>query len=316
MSELQVVVSQVPGKIEFNYEEIRDSLAERMALYKDAKFSDEYRAQARGEVASLRKIKKAIDDKRKEVKKQCMLPYEEFEAKAKELTALIDEPIMLIDNQIKEMEERRKAQRRGRIQEAYRAVIGDMEEFLPLEKIYDPRWENASTTMKSVQEDLEKVITSTREAVHTLRSMASDAVPEALRRYKSNLDLSGAITYINQYEMQKAEIMRREEEKRRQEEERRRQQEEERIRRQERERIAEEERIRREEREKAERELQKKAVQEAAQGFFVEEADDALPFEQPSTVTAFYKVVATPEELEQVEMAFNSIGIFFERRDA
>ena len=43
-------------------------------------------------------------------------------------------------------------------------------------------------------------------------------------------------------------------------------------------------------------------------------ADDELPFEQPSTVTAFYRVVATPAELEEVEMAFNSIGIYFERR--
>ena len=71
-------------------------------------------------------------------------------------------------------------------------------------------------------------------------------------------------------------------------------------------------RIRKEEREKAEQ----AAVNEAAQGFFAEEADDELPFEQPTTITAFYKVVATPEELEEVEMAFNSIGIYYTRRDA
>ena len=44
-------------------------------------------------------------------------------------------------------------------------------------------------------------------------------------------------------------------------------------------------------------------------------AVDDLPFEQPHTQTVFYRVVATPKELEQVEMAFNSIGIFFERRN-
>ena len=70
--------------------------------------------------------------------------------------------------------------------------------------------------------------------------------------------------------------------------------------------------MRKEEREKAEQ----AAVNEAAQGFFAEEADDELPFEQPTTITAFYKVVATPEELEEVEMAFNSIGIYYTRRDA
>ena len=48
-----------------------------------------------------------------------------------------------------------------------------------------------------------------------------------------------------------------------------------------------------------------------AEGFVVDE----LPFEQPHTQSVFYRVVVTPEELEQVEMAFNSIGIFFERRN-
>lgn len=312
MNELQLIVNQKPGIIESNFEEIRKALADEMALRKKEVFTEDQKPLARSEVASLRKLKTVIDDKRKEVKKQCMAPYEEFDAKASELKSLIDEPIDLINKQIEEMEEKRKIERREKIQSLYDSLIGDVAEYIPLNKIYNVKWENVSVTVTTIKKELTEIINSTRIAVTTLNSMTSDAVPEAIKRYKSNLDLAGAISYINQYETQKAEIMRREEEKRRQEEEQRRQQEEERIRRQERERIAEEERIRREEREKAEKEV----VQEVSQGFFAKEADDDLPFEQSSTVTAFYKVIATPEELEQVEMAFNSIGIFFERRDA
>ena len=312
MNELQLIVNQKPGIIESNFEEIRKALADEMALRKKEVFTEDQKPLARSEVASLRKLKTVIDDKRKEVNKQCMAPYEEFDAKASELKSLIDEPIDLINKQIEEMEEKRKIERREKIQSLYDSLIGDMAEYIPLNKIYNVKWENVSVTVTTIKKELTEIINSTRIAVTTLNSMTSDAVPEAIKRYKSNLDLAGAISYINQYEAQKAEIMRREEEKRRQEEEQRRQQEEERIRRQERERIAEEERIQREEREKAEKEV----VQEVSQGFFAKEADDDLPFEQPSTVTAFYKVIATPEELEQVEMAFNSIGIFFERRDA
>lgn len=312
MNELQVIVNQKPGIIEFNFEEVRDALAKEMELRKKEVFTEDQKTLARSEVAALRKLKVVINDKRKEVKKQCMAPYEEFDAKASELKSLIDEPINLINKQIEEMEEKRKTERREKIQSLYDSMIEDMAEYIPLNKIYNVKWENASVTVTNIKKELTEIINSARTAVTTLNSMTSDAVPKAIKRYKSNLDLAGAISYINQYEAQKAEIMRREEEKRRQEEEQIRQQEEERIRRQERERIAEEERIRREEREKAEKE----AMQEASQGFFAKEADDDLPFEQPSTVTAFYKVIATPEELEQVEMAFNSVGIFFERRDA
>lgn len=260
-------------------------------------------------------MRKAVDDKRKEVKEQCLEPYQRFEEQAKELMGLIDEPIQLIDSQIKEMEKRRRAERRQKIEELYEKIIGDVEEYLPLEKIYNSKWENASTTMKSVEEELTEVVASVRSAVGTLQAMTSDAVPEALRRFKETLDLASSIAYINHYEAQRAEILRKEEQRRQEEEERKRLQEEERIRRQERERIAREEAIRREEREKAQKEIDKEAAQEAAEGFFSENEEDELPFEQASTVTAFYKVVATQEELEQVEMAFNSIGIYFERRD-
>ena len=53
----------------------------------------------------------------------------------------------------------------------------------------------------------------------------------------------------------------------------------------------------------------KVAPEEPCDPFRTGDDIDDLPFEQPSTITAFYKVVATKEELAQVEMAFNSIGI-------
>lgn len=312
MNELQIVVQQVPGTIEMNFSEVKDALAEKMSLYKDAKFSEEYKVQAKKEVAALRKIRKAIDDKRKEVKEQCMIPYKEFEEKAKELILLIDEPICLIDKQIKVMEERRIAERKVKIEEIYAEFVGDMSEYLSLERIYNKKWENASTTLTSVKKEIEETISSARTSVFAIKTMVSDAVPEALRRYKNDLNLSAALTYINQYEAQKSEILRKEEEQRKKEEEEKRKREEEHIREQERSRIEEENRIRKEEREEVEKEL----IKEAAGGFFSEDADDDLPFEQPNTITAFYKVVATQEELEQVEMAFNSVGILFERRNA
>ena len=78
----------------------------------------------------------------------------------------------------------------------------------------------------------------------------------------------------------------------------------------EREAIRREEQIRKEEQEKAEK------VKVAAIESLPDISDDDLPFEQPTTVTAYYRVVATPDELEAVEMAFNSIGVYFERRES
>lgn len=307
MKELEVIVKQNVGDIQFNYDEIKAELQARMELYKDAYFTEESKTIAKKEVAALRKMKDAIDRKRKDVKNQCLEPYKEFEDKAKELMYLIDEPIALIDGQVKAFEEKRKVERRSKVREIYDSLIGELGEYIPFDKIYVAKWDNASTTLKVVREEMSSIINSAQIAVDTIMSMNSEKMEEALEYYKGSLDMAGAIQMINLYEKNKAEILKREQLRRAEEDEKKRRDEEMRIRQQERERIAEEERSRQEEKEKA-----AQSVRQAC----IPECEDDLPFEQPTTLTVFYKVVATPEELEEVEMAFNSIGIYFERRDA
>ena len=326
MNELRILANIIPGKIDTNFEEQKAVLAQSMELYKNAKFSEEYKTQAKGELATLRKIRKALDDRRKEVKKEWMGPYEEFESKTKELLQLIDEPISLIDAQIKEMEKQRKAARRKEIGEFFGDIASDLLEYVSLGQIYDNRWENASTSTKAWKTDLSGQITRIQNDVEVINANTSEAVPQALEEYKKTHDLAKASMVIAAYERQKEEILKREEERQRAKEEQNRRQELERIRQEERERIAAEERIREEERKKAAEEAAKKqqvsvhnipepeTSEESgfdAEGFVVDE----LPFEQPHTQSVFYRVDATPEELEQVEMVFNSIGIFFERRN-
>lgn len=324
MNELNVRVTQEVGTIEFNYEEIKSNLTETMALYKDAVFEDDSMKIAKAEMATLRKIKAAIDEKRKTVKKECLKPYEDFEKKANELMGLVDKPILLIDTQVKNYVEKEKQKKKAEIQNIYNELIGDMAEYLPLEKIYNPKWENATTKPKAIREEIEQAVSNTKAAIDSLKTMGSEAVPEAINIYKQTLNLASAIDYINKYERQRAEILARELEKQKAEEERKAREREWRIREEERKRVAEEDRIRQEEREK----IEKANVQKIAEPdpipiieepFEQEEPEDInidLPFVQPSTIRAIYTVVATPGELEEVETIFNSVGIYFSREDA
>lgn len=331
MSELQVLVEQIPGKISFNYEEIKENLSQMMDLYKDAVVTEENKATSKKEVASLRRIKKAIDDSRKEVKQKCLEPYQEFEAKAVALMSLVDEPILLIDKQVKEFDEKQRAEKRQKIREAYDDMIGNLAEYLSFERAYESKWETTSVSLKKAREELQAAISSVRMAVETISAMQSDATQEALAMYKRTLDMAAAIQHINEYERRKAEILLREQQRQREEEERKHQAELERIRQEERRRVAEEERIREEERQKLQNEAAREAAGEAAESFFAPEEEDEEPaegfwqcfdddsqkgFNTDVKETVFCKIIATMDELEQVEMAFNSIGIEFEWRDA
>ena len=232
-----------------------------------------------------------------------MRPYEEFETRAKSLLAKFDEPINLIDKQVKEFDEKRKQERRKDIQAAYEELAGDVTEYLPLNRIYDAKWENVSTTMKSIKDSISELVKSTQAAVRVIGSMQSDATEKALTLYKDTLDMSKAITYINDYERQKAEIMRKEEERRKAEEERKRQAEIERIRFEERQHIREEERIRNEAKQEVVSEIKK-----------VDEVE-AAPLSSAESIKVIYTVVATLDEIQEIEMALTSLGVYFERKD-
>ena len=303
MNELTLNVKQNPGVIELNFDEIEKALDAKLAEYKGAVFTEESKSIAKSEVANLRKLKKDFEDARKGVKKEWMKPYEDFEAKMKNLTEKIDEPICLIDSQLKDFERKRR---------------GDMEEYCDLGRIYDTKWENATTTMRSIRESIATAVESARIAVSTISGMQSDAVEKALEIYKDSQDMAKAVAYINNYEQQKAEIMRREEERRRQEEERRRLAEEKRIRVAEREAIEREARIREQARQEAEARESQAARQEAAVAPLETEksgGDDVMPFVQPDTRTVFYHVVASDEDIQAIDMALDSIGVYYERRD-
>lgn len=295
-----------------NFDALEEQLDKKLDEYRGAVFTEDTKTIAKAEIASLRRLKKDIEDGRKTVKKKWMEPYDAFDKRMKILSTKVDEPINAINEQVQAFEEKRRQEKREEIHRMYEDCVSEYEEsreFIVLDKLYDPKWENASVSMKSIKKDMTEKMSAIQTAVSSIKAMRSDKELDALALYKRTLNLNDAIQMIMTYEQNKADALRREEERRQLEEERRIQAEIERARVAEREAIRREEQIRKEEQEKDEK------VKVAAIESLPDISDDDLPFEQPTTVTAYYRVVATPDELEAVEMAFNSIGVYFERRE-
>ena len=297
MSELKFEVAQTNGIIKVNFEELEKGLKEKLSEYEGAVFTEESKTTAKGELANLRKLRKEIEDSRKQVKAEWMKPYDAFKLRVDGLLEIVDKPVNLIDRQLKEMEAVRVAKRKADIQALYDSVIGEMLEYLPLEKIYDPKWENASVKLPAVKKAIIEVIGKAYEEVTTIKNMDSEAVPKALEMYKRDLSLANAVKYINNYESQRLEFLRREEEKKRD-------LEIERIRREERERVAQEQQIREAARRDTVEEL--KTVDETLAGVW--------PV-APEAKRVIYTVLGTESELEELETALNSLGLYFERKD-
>lgn len=308
-NENNVIVTQQAGVITCDFEAAKAYLNARLDEYRGATFTEDSKTFAKKVVASLRAEKKAFADRVKEVKAEYMMPYQKFEVQAKELIGLYDEPINFINDQVDAYEEKRKAEKREIIQKIYDAYIDDMAEYLPLQKIYDQRWENATYKAKDIEQDMIAKVAETRQAVDVISAMESEAVPEALRRFKADLNMANAMAYVNNYEKQKAEILRREEERKRQEEI-------ERIRREERERILAEQKAQAEKEEalrKSEEEKQR-AVEEAKAQAAQEVIDSFIPEVNAEAESAYYTymITLTADEKEKLEIFMTSVGIEWE----
>ena len=126
MEEIRVNVEQKNGVIGFNFEEIKEKLNSELEIYKNMIFTEESKTEAKKTIASLRKLKKSVNDKKLEVKKSFMIPYTNFEAQVKELDNLIDEPINLINNQVEEFERKRVEEKKALISEIYTEIMQSM----------------------------------------------------------------------------------------------------------------------------------------------------------------------------------------------
>lgn len=228
MKEMIVSVEQTEGIVNIsNFEEIKANVQASMELYKSMTYTEDTLSEAKSTVATLRKLSKHLDDKRKEVKRKCMMPYEEFEDKIKELQNIIAEPIELITRQTREYEDKRIKQKKEEIQQIYDDCIEGMQEYIPLERIYDRTWENKGTSAKKIKEAIETYVDNAKMSVETIKNMHSEAEQRALEAFKRTLDLSVAVNLITKYEADKAEILKREQERKAAEEERKRQEEKE-----------------------------------------------------------------------------------------
>lgn len=215
MEEIRVNVEQKNGVIGFNFEEIKEKLNSELEIYKNMIFTEESKTEAKKTIASLRKLKKSVNDKKLEVKKSFMIPYTNFEAQVKELDNLIDEPINFINNQVEEFERKRVEEKKALISEIYAEIMAEHEEasgYLPLQRIYDSKWENATTTKKAITETITERVDHVEKDLGIIRSMGLEFEDNGIEKYKATLELSDAIEVMNQYQKQKEEILRRQEE--------------------------------------------------------------------------------------------------------
>lgn len=143
------------------------AIAQYVARYQNMVITGDTEADTKKVRAKLNKLKTALDDRRKEIKRNYDQPLHEFEDKIKGLKASIDMIIDPIDVGLSDLETQRRDQKRQEVLD----LIAEMAPNYGVEVDsidIDPRWLNKSASHKQVVDEIGATMTTIKAAADKL----------------------------------------------------------------------------------------------------------------------------------------------------
>ena len=192
------------GSFYSNYEEVKSAVEVAVAPYKSMVVTEDSEKDGKAVRAQLNKVKKSIDDKRKEVCAIWDAPKNEFIAKCNEIVKVVDSAIGSVDRQLKAVEEGRVIKKQAAIEEIKSKVLSAL--FLNQSSlldyfdqcggvVYDARWENRGTSESAIKKDIQTQIESFKIDFSSMENFKSDGelFNAMLMAYKRSRSLSEAL---------------------------------------------------------------------------------------------------------------------------
>lgn len=188
--ELKINEFQTPAPITFNYDELKTAVQEKADEYASVVYTEDKVKDAKKDRAELNKLKEVLNSERIRLQKEYMKPFEDYKAKTDELIGILNEPIRLIDRQIKEFDEQQKDEKKKEIELHFRTM--EKPEWLRLENIWNPKWLNKTYEISKIRSELQEQVEKIQSDLATLSNLPEFGF-EACEVYKSTIDLNKAL---------------------------------------------------------------------------------------------------------------------------
>ena len=201
--ELKIYNPQDEGflqKIEWNFEELKAEITSAAQEYETSVYTDDTIKSAKADRARLNKFVDALNAKRAEIRKQLLKPDEQFGQEIKELTGIVQKAIDNIDSQVKDYERRQRQEKTEKIRDFYEANIHDIGKYLPFERVMKPEYANASTTMKSIKQEILDLMQKVDEGLAILNEVDSSYAGDMKEVFLRDYDIGAALAERNRLE--------------------------------------------------------------------------------------------------------------------
>ena len=186
---LELQVNQQIGLLNWNFEQLNQQLDIELKRFEGIVITEDDIKAGKAMRASLNNLAKAIEAKRREVKKEFCAPYDEFESQTKMLIHKINRVSLGIDSQIKSFEEQEKQKKKQEIIDYFDSLHFHL---VSIEKLWDEKWLNKTCSEKSWKERISGKIEKIKVDLAIISQMEVEDKETLKAMYLDSLDVSAA----------------------------------------------------------------------------------------------------------------------------
>ena len=192
-----------------NYEPLKAWALEQVAAYKGLIVEEDGIASAKTDCAKLRKIAKSASDYRISIKKEHEAKISKTMEQLKEITDIFNGAAEDIDAQVKEFDEKRKEEKRSAIGKIYTDNIQDMEQFLPLQMVWNEKWLNKGYALDAITKEIKAQVAAVEDGIKTIQLLGTKYESQMISAFLEAYNMNDALKKKSELEQIDAEMERR-----------------------------------------------------------------------------------------------------------
>lgn len=179
-----VVQEKTLGTLVTNARQIKELVALKIEEYSVDNYKGDEN-QAAKDKAELNAAAKCLNNERIKLEREFMSPFNEFKNIVNDTVSLIETASAKLDAIVKEKVRREKAEKKAKIAETWESKKFTL---VPLEKVYNTKWENKSYKLQTIESDIDGIISRIEGDLNALDSFGEDT-SQLKGLYLSTLDL-------------------------------------------------------------------------------------------------------------------------------
>lgn len=179
--------------LEWNNKELIAEVDKQLESYRGVVYNENQIQEAKKDKAKLIAFTKALNDERIRIGKIYDAPLQRFKREVDDVINVVKTCTNEIQFQLDTFEQERLEKRRTEIQALNQEIIASKIVNADIKTYYNPKWENASTSLKSIRNEMEEIATNIGNSLIAIKNLKSEDEATILAYYFRTLDLSSAL---------------------------------------------------------------------------------------------------------------------------